>query len=129
MSRFIDADAFISRLYGEPLLTYGERLLIIGAIEDYCKFTNSVITIREKSEMEKVDLSDLELSVRSFNTLKRNGYNTLADIIKLTPAQIMKMRNMGRKSMEEIMRVIGEKRVEYGQGYNDLLEEEGEYLS
>lgn len=123
MSRFIDADAFISRLYGEPLLTYGERLLIIGAIEDYCKFSNSVTTIKEPSEMEKVDLSDLELTVRSHNVLKRAGYNTLADIIRLTPEQMMKMRNMGRKSIEEIMKVIEEKRVEYGQGYNDLLEE------
>lgn len=123
MSRFIDVDVFISRLYGEPLLTYGERLLIIGAIEDYCRLDKSVTTIREKSEMEKVDLFDLELSVRSFNILKRNGYNTLADIIRLTPAQMMKMRNMGRKSLEEIMKVIEGKRAEYGMGYNNLLEE------
>ena len=57
-----------------------------------------------------VDIYDLELSIRATNVLKRNGINTLCDLSKLNKGQLFKMRNMGRKTMDEIL----EKLRDYG---------------
>ncbi len=46
---------------------------------------------------------DLELSVRSYNCLKRAGINTIGDLIKMTPEQLVNVRNLGKKSLDEIM--------------------------
>ena len=46
---------------------------------------------------------DLELSVRSYNCLKRAGINTIGDLIKMTPEQLVNVRNLCKKSLDEIM--------------------------
>ncbi|MBP3200899.1 MAG: DNA-directed RNA polymerase subunit alpha [Lachnospiraceae bacterium] len=46
---------------------------------------------------------ELELSVRSYNCLKRAGINTIGDLIKMTPEQLVNVRNLGKKSLDEIM--------------------------
>ena len=46
---------------------------------------------------------DLELSVRSYNCLKRAGINTIGDLIKMTPEELVNVRNLGKKSLDEIM--------------------------
>jgi len=43
------------------------------------------------------------LSVRSFNCLKRAGINTVEDLISKSEEEMMKVRNLGRKSLEEVM--------------------------
>ena len=55
--------------------------------------------LREDLEMT---IEELDLSVRSFNCLKRAGINTVADLIARTEEDMMKVRNMGRKSLEEV---------------------------
>ena len=45
----------------------------------------------------------LELSVRSYNCLKRAGINTVAELCAKTPEDMMKVRNLGRKSLEEVL--------------------------
>ena len=52
-----------------------------------------------------------ELSVRARNVLKRNGCNTIADVLNCTPTDLSRMRNMGKRSLEEIMERCGK----YGQ--------------
>ena len=47
-------------------------------------------------------IEELELSVRSFNCLKRAGINTVADLISRSEDEMMKVRNLGRKSFEEV---------------------------
>lgn len=65
--------------------------------------------ILEKSEdnmSEKVlemTIEELDLSVRSFNCLKRAGINTVEDLINKSEDEMMKVRNLGRKSLEEVM--------------------------
>ena len=49
-----------------------------------------------------MSIDELELSVRSFNCLKRAGINTVAELCHKTPDDMMKVRNLGRKSMEEV---------------------------
>ena len=48
-------------------------------------------------------IEELDLSVRSFNCLKRAGINTVEDLISRTEDDMMKVRNLGRKSLEEVI--------------------------
>ena len=48
-------------------------------------------------------IEELDFSVRSFNCLKRAGINTVEDLISKTEDDMMKVRNLGRKSLEEVI--------------------------
>ena len=48
-------------------------------------------------------IEELDLSVRSFNCLKRAGINTVGDLSNKSEDDMMKVRNLGRKSLEEVM--------------------------
>ena len=48
-------------------------------------------------------IEELDLSVRSFNCLKRAGINTVEDLIQKSEDDMMKVRNLGRKSLEEVI--------------------------
>lgn len=50
----------------------------------------------------KLTIEELDLSVRSFNCLKRANINTVRDLISKTPEEMMKVRNMGKKSLDEV---------------------------
>ena len=54
------------------------------------------------NKMLELTIEELDLSVRSFNCLKRANINTVADLIARTEEDMMKVRNMGRKSLEEV---------------------------
>ena len=54
------------------------------------------------AELNK-SIDELELSVRSYNCLKRAGINTVEDLCLKTMDDLMKVRNMGRKSLDEIL--------------------------
>ena len=61
----------------------------------------------EKSESHRdkileMTIEELDLSVRSFNCLKRANINTVEDLISKTGEDMMKVRNLGRKSLEEV---------------------------
>lgn len=51
----------------------------------------------------QMTIEELDLSVRSFNCLKRAGVNTVEDLISKTEEDMMKVRNLGRKSLEEVI--------------------------
>ena len=48
-------------------------------------------------------IEELDLSVRSFNCLKRAGINTVGDLVNKSEEDMMKVRNLGRKSLEEVI--------------------------
>ncbi len=50
-----------------------------------------------------MSIEDLELSVRSFNCLKRAGINTVEQLCNKTPDDMMKVRNLGKKSLDEVL--------------------------
>lgn len=57
-------------------------------------------------EIDKVlemNIDELELSVRSYNCLKRAGINTVEELVNKTSEDMMKVRNLGRKSLEEVL--------------------------
>lgn len=61
---------------------------------------------KEKAEVMSID--ELELSVRSYNCLKRAGINTVGELCAKTPEEMMKVRNLGRKSLEEVLEKLKE---------------------
>jgi DNA-directed RNA polymerase subunit alpha len=65
-------------------------------------------TVVEKAETQRdkvleLTIEELDLSVRSFNCLKRANINTVEDLISKTEDEMMKVRNLGRKSLEEVI--------------------------
>ncbi|MGB4023629.1 MAG: DNA-directed RNA polymerase subunit alpha C-terminal domain-containing protein, partial [Acutalibacteraceae bacterium] len=63
------------------------------------------------SELEKMlemPVEELELSMRSFNCLKRAGINNVGELIQKTEQEISKVRNMGKKSLEEVKNKLAE---------------------
>ena len=70
-----------------------------------------VIIEKEDDEKEKVmemSIDELELSVRSYNCLKRAGINTVEELTNKTSEDMMKVRNLGRKSLEEVLAKLKE---------------------
>jgi len=75
-----------------------------------------VMVEKEDAESEKIlemSIDELELSVRSYNCLKRAGINTVQELINKTPEDMMKVRNLGRKSLEEVQSKIKELGLEF----------------
>jgi DNA-directed RNA polymerase subunit alpha len=63
------------------------------------------------SKTMEMTIEDLDLSVRSFNCLKRAGINTVAELVQKSEDDMMKVRNLGRKSMEEVKKKLIEQKV------------------
>ena len=73
--------------------------------------TADVMVEKEDDEKEKVlemSIDELELSVRSYNCLKRAGINTVEELTNKTSEDMMKVRNLGRKSLEEVLAKLKE---------------------
>ena len=73
--------------------------------------TAEVMVEHDDNEKEKVlemNIDELELSVRSYNCLKRAGINTVEELCNRTPEDMMKVRNLGRKSLEEVLAKLKE---------------------
>lgn len=65
-----------------------------------------IMVVKDDNNKEKYlekSIDDLDLSVRSFNCLKRAGINTVEDLINKSEEDMMKVRNLGRKSMDEVI--------------------------
>ena len=73
--------------------------------------TAEIMVEKEDDEKEKVlemSIDELELSVRSYNCLKRAGINTVEELCNKTSEDMMKVRNLGRKSLEEVLAKLKE---------------------
>ena len=62
----------------------------------------------EKEKVLEMNIDELELSVRSYNCLKRAGINTVEELINKTPEDMMKVRKLGRKSLDEVLAKLKE---------------------
>ena len=67
------------------------------------------------SKIMEMTIEDLDLSVRSYNCLKRAGINSVADLVQKSEDDMMKVRNLGRKSMEEVKKKL----IELGLGLSE----------
>ena len=81
-----------------------EHLELFIDLSETAKNTQIMVE-KEDSKKEKVlemSIEDLELSVRSFNCLKRAGISTVEDLTSKTISDMMKVRNLGKKSLDEV---------------------------
>ncbi len=76
----------------------------------FVSFTNRAEPLPEAPPNEwDIPVETLNLSVRSFNCLKRAGISKVSELLDLTEDEIMKMRNFGKKSLDEIKQVLAER--------------------
>jgi DNA-directed RNA polymerase subunit alpha len=85
-----------------------EHLNLFIDLSDEAKNTEIMVEKEEirKEKMLETTIEELDLSVRSFNCLKRVGINTVEDLISRTEDDMMKVRNLGRKSLEEVIQKL-----------------------
>ena len=94
--------------YGAKLLN--EHFALFIDLSDNAKNTE-ILVEKEEGKKEKVlemSIEELDLSVRSYNCLKRAGINTVEDLACKTEEEMMKVRNLGKKSLEEVLNKIAE---------------------
>ncbi len=87
-----------------------EHLSIFIDLSENAK-TAEIMVEKEDDQKEKVlemSIDELELSVRSYNCLKRAGINTVEELCNKTSEDMMKVRNLGRKSLEEVLAKLKE---------------------
>lgn len=78
--------------------------------------TMSIMSQKELSLKDKLletPIEELEFSVRSFNCLKRAGIHTVADIVSKTEQDMIKVRNLGKKSLDEVINKIADLGLEF----------------
>ena len=78
--------------------------------------TMSIMSQKELSLKDKLletPIEELEFSVRSYNCLKRAGIHTVADVVSKTEQDMMKVRNLGKKSLDEVVKKIQDLGLEF----------------
>ena len=85
-----------------------EHLKLFIDMSDEAKKAEVMVERAEvkKEKVLEMTIEELDLSVRSFNCLKRAGIDTVEDLIDRTEDDMMKVRNLGRKSLEEVMQKL-----------------------
>ena len=115
VGQMVDFDKLIIEVWTDGSLKADEALslaakVMTGHLEIFIDLSEAtkntqVMVEKEESKKEKVlemSIEDLELSVRSFNCLKRAGISTVEDLANKTEDDMMKVRNLGKKSLDEV---------------------------
>jgi len=126
MSQFSNCDKLILEIFSNKSILPDEALsksanVLIKYLKVFTKFSpedvelesESILEEKEKDEREKIlnkTLEELDFSVRSYNCLKKSNVNTLRDLVEFPPMEIIKIKNLGKKSLDEIK----EKIAKYG---------------
>jgi DNA-directed RNA polymerase subunit alpha len=111
----VDYDRLTIEIETNGSITPDEALSQAAAImqeqlDFFVSFTNRAEPLPEAPPNEwDVPVETLNLSVRSFNCLKRAGISKVSELLDLTEDEIMKMRNFGKKSLDEIKQVLSER--------------------
>lgn len=99
----------------EEAVSLGARILIehLNIFVNLTDETRKVEIMVEKEETQKekkleMTIEELDLSVRSYNCLKRAGINTVQELTDKSEAEMIKVRNLGRKSLEEVKHKLSE---------------------
>ena len=123
VGQMVDYDKLIIEVWTDGSLKAHEALslaakVMTGHLELFIDLSEAtkntqVMIEKEESKKEKVlemSIEELELSVRSFNCLKRVGISTVEDLTNKTEAEMLKVRNLGKKSFDEVtnkLRALG----------------------
>lgn len=87
-----------------------EHLSVFIDLSDNAKITEVMAEPVDDNKTKALEMSidELELSVRSFNCLKRAGINTVQELCSKSPDEMMKVRNLGKKSLDEVLEKLKE---------------------
>ncbi len=87
-----------------------EHLEIVASLSNIANVSGMMIEKQEDSKAKALEtpIEDLDFSVRAYNCLKRANINTLQDLINKSNADVMKIRNLGKKSLKEVLDKIKE---------------------
>ena len=115
----------------ETLISQKTEMVTILSKEQDSSIPDEVYDKEEKKSDFSVDtrLEDIDFSVRTFNCLKRAGYNTVGEICGMTDEELMKVPGLGMRCVAEIKEKIGvcnaisDMEVPHSQSYTELLEE------
>lgn len=97
-----DAASFAAKFLAEHLGLFTDLSGEISGVSE-------IMVEKEENKTEKVlemNIEDLDLSVRSYNCLKRANINTIGELVQKDEEEMMKVRNLGRKSLEEVQQKI-----------------------
>jgi len=102
-------------MYPEEAVSLGSKILtehlnLFTDLSDSVKNTE-ILVEKEEAKKERIlelSIEELDLSVRSYNCLKRAGINFVEDLANKTETDMMKVRNLGRKSLEEVLNKMTE---------------------
>ncbi|MEG1739508.1 MAG: DNA-directed RNA polymerase subunit alpha [Erysipelotrichaceae bacterium] len=92
-----------------------EHLNIITNLSEIADMTGVMNAKQEDSKLRKLEtpIDELDFSVRAYNCLKRAGVNTLGDLTEKTELEMMKIRNLGKKSLKEVVEKIKEMSLKF----------------
>jgi len=85
-----------------------EHLTLFVELSDEAKHTEIMVDRQEtiRDRVLEMTIEELDLSVRSFNCLKRASIDTVEDLINMTEEDMIKVRNLGKKSLEEVIQKL-----------------------
>ena len=127
LSQFSNYDKLTLEIFTDKSILPDEALsksanVLIKYLKVFTKFSPEDVELegeliskeeKEKSEKEKIlnkTIEELDFSVRSYNCLKKSNVNTLRDLVNFSPMEVIKIKNLGKKSLDEIK----EKITKYG---------------
>ncbi|MHC2994301.1 MAG: DNA-directed RNA polymerase subunit alpha [Candidatus Atribacteria bacterium] len=137
LSQFSNCDKLILEIFTKKSILPDEALsrsanILIKYLKILTKFSPEDIESigeliseeeREKSKKEKIlnkTIEELDFSVRSYNCLKKSRVNTLRDLINYSPEEVIKIKNLGKKSLDEIKEKINK----YGFTLGEKMQQE-----
>ena len=87
-----------------------EHLDITGQLDNIANISGLMIEKKEDPKQKALEtpIEDLDFSVRAYNCLKRAGIHTLQDLVSKSDAEVMKIRNLGKKSLKEVLDKVKE---------------------
>lgn len=87
-----------------------EHLEIVANLNNIADVTGLMIERKEDPKQKALEtaIEDLDFSVRAYNCLKRAGIHTLQDLVSKSDSDIMKIRNLGKKSLKEVLDKVKE---------------------
>ncbi|MBR2847098.1 MAG: DNA-directed RNA polymerase subunit alpha [Clostridia bacterium] len=116
VGQITDYDKLTIDVWTNGIITPDEAVSVSAKIlSDYLRFffelsdnaqNTEIVVERDSDKKEKVlemTIEELDLSVRAYNCLKRAGINTVEDLINKTEDDMIKVRNLGRKSLDEVI--------------------------
>jgi len=123
LSQFSNYDKLTLEIFTNKSILPDEALsksanILIKYLKVFTKFSPEDVELegeliskeeKEKSEKEKIlnkTIEELDFSVRSYNCLKKSNVNTLKDLVNYSPMEVIKIKNLGKKSLDEIKEKI-----------------------